>query len=430
MASLVLVLALAAQEESVDSLVRRLGSENPLERERAGGELRRRGEREMEALERAHHKAADPAQKERLRKALEEVLGYPAVTLDRVRSIRVTGPLSAKRLEARAAELAKLARVVIEVENDRAVAPELEPDEFADAPLDRVLDGIARRISGLWLVEARRILIVAPQRVGVGVVDVRDLVWPLSDDPLVPLDPVHPEAEAGSDPSRIEFTGEDMANLVKAEVRKDRWDESEGKSTSFLNGYLILRNDDDVLRDAAAYVEKVRREMMREVRVELWAYAVRPGDEASPERLAEAAGEGKRARLVAAFDRTVHDKRRIALASTVATALVERYDEGGQPVTALYTTGTKANLRAGLSEDRRSVRVDLGAGWSRLLSVERKKGEHGEVHVPTVASHVLRTTSTVEAGKASVLGRLGDTKIVEGLGEIVVVGRFTPVEGR
>jgi hypothetical protein len=428
MAGLVFILALAAQEESVDSLVRRLGSDNPLERERAGGELRRRGERAMEALEREYLRASDPVHKERLHKVLEGILGHPALTPERIGAIRVTGRVAARQLGAAAAELSRLAKVPIEVQSDRAAAPELEPLEFADAPLNRVLQELARRVSGLWVVEARRVLIVAAGRVGVRVVDVRDLVWPLMDDPPIPLDPVRGELEDGGDPSRIEFTGEDLANLVKAAVHKGRWEEADGKSSQFLNGFLVLRNDEDVLRDAEAYLRMVRQEMMREIRVELWAYAARPGDEGTPERLAEDAAEGKRARLVAAFDRTVHDKRRVALSSVVSTGLVERYDENGQAVTALYTTGTKANLRAALSEDRRTVRASLGAGWSRLIAVERKKEEHGEVHLPTIAHHVLRSAATVEAGKASVLGRLGGTRIVEGLTEIVVVGRFTPVE--
>jgi hypothetical protein len=32
------------------------------------------------------------------------------------------------------------------------------------------------------------------------------------------------------------------------------------------------------------------------------------------------------------------------------------------------------------------------------------------------------------AGRFAVLGRIGETKIVDGLGDIVVIGRFTPVE--
>ena len=111
-------------------------------------------------------------------------------------------------------------------------------------------------------------------------------------------------------------------------------------------------------------------------------------------------------------------------------AFLTRYGEENVPVTEFFAPGVRANVRASLSDDRASVRADLEAGWSRLLGVEKRKEAAGEVHVPQFSNHSTQATLNVPVGRFALLGRIGQTKIVEDFPDIVIVGRFTTVQKR
>ena len=49
---------------------------------------------------------------------------------------------------------------------------------------------------------------------------------------------------AGEEESK-NFTGEDLANLIKNSVQKGQWEEADGKTIQFQNGLLIIRNSID-----------------------------------------------------------------------------------------------------------------------------------------------------------------------------------------
>lgn len=430
-----MLLALAAflllQEEPVTSVIRRLDSESVQERDKAAAELRRRGEAAMEALEKAEKRSTDPAEKARLRHALEEVLGFRPLTPERVRAVRLSCSLAAPKVRVATAELARLSGIPIEVDAPADVDPTLADLEAKDATLESLLDALARDAGGLWVVDGRRLLVVLAGKLAVRLFDVRDLTESVGDDDPVPLEPNESDAAGANSETRPALTGDDLAGLLKNNVSPKSWEEAEGRSIQCYAGWLILRNSPDVLRAVESGLEKIRRKALAEVRIEIEAYAVKDAgkaEELSLDRLREEALEGKTARRVAAFDRTSRNQRRLALRSLTRYLFLTRFDETGLPIVESFAAGPRANVRASLTDDRGAVRVELGAGWSRLISVERRKEAGGDIQVPTFASHTVHSTLSAPAGRFVVLGKVGDAKLVDGLPDLIFVGRFTSVD--
>jgi hypothetical protein len=110
----------------------------------------------------------------------------------------------------------------------------------------------------------------------------------------------------------------------------------------------------------------------------------------------------------------------------VKTSYVESYDLEKNANVQDCWTGVKANLRSHLSDDRASVSIDLEGSWSRLLGMARVKEPEGERQLPEIANHLVRASATLPVGRWVLLGRLSDTKLVEGKPDLVVLGRFTP----
>src|SRR5205085_1818825 len=63
--------------------------------------------------------------------------------------------------------------------------------------------------------------------------------------------------------SKVAYTGEDLANLIKNSIHKDRWEEAEGHSIQYLEGVLLIRNAPDVIRDCLAFVELQKNRVRR-----------------------------------------------------------------------------------------------------------------------------------------------------------------------
>lgn len=431
MLALAFLAALLAQDEPVEAVIRRLDADHVQDREKAAEELRRRGDAAMDALLKAEKRAVEPAEKARLRKALEEVLGFRPLTFDRVRAVRLTCSLPVMKTRAAVAELARLSGLTIDVDAPADVDPPLAELEAKDAPLDRLLDSLAREAGGLWIVDGRRLLVFLPGPLPLRLFDVRDLLQQPGDDDPVFIEPDESDTLAASFQDHILLTSEDLATLLKNDVAPKSWDEAQGRSLQCYAGWLLLRNSPDVLRAVDSTLEKYRRKFLTEVRIEIEAYAVRDATKAEEiplERLRAEAQEGKTARRVTSFDRTARNQRRIAMKSLTRYLFLTRYDEAGSPILEAFSAGPRMNVRASTSDDRGSVRLEISAGWSRLLSVERRKEGAGEIQVPTFSSHTMAPTLTVPAGRFTVLGKIGDAKLAEGLPDLILLGRFSPTE--
>jgi hypothetical protein len=189
MLTLLVVLALLRQEESVESLIRKLGSENFHEREKATAELKRRGEAAMDAIQKAEKQAAEPGEKARLHRALEEILGYRPLTAERIKAARVTCKLGPMKVRAIAAELSKLSGLPVEVDGPADADPVVPELAGTDASLESLLDVLARDVLGIWVVDGKRALLVLQGKVPLRLFDVRDLTSSVEDDPRIPMEP-------------------------------------------------------------------------------------------------------------------------------------------------------------------------------------------------------------------------------------------------
>lgn len=426
---LLLALALAPAQDSVDTLLRKLSADSIEERTQAETELLRRGQEAMKALDAAHRKASDPAVKADLRRALEKIMASSALAAETIKTSKVTLRTEVKRLSQITEQLHRQTRVPFEIDGNPPPDPLVPELEFKDAPLEEVLDTMTRRLGGFWLLDGNRVLLLVPGKVALRLFDVRDLSWPLDDEPALPLSPrpmlddtVMVEREAIS-----VFTGEDLANLIRVTVHKDSWEEADGKSLVFLNGLLILRNDAPVLADVEKELAALRAKFLVPVRVEIEAYACKAGEEPKDgdvEAFRRRAAEGRAARIVASFQRTTPAKRQIACGALARSAFLTGYDPEGTPAVEEFRTGPRITLRVVPSSDGQRLRVEFQAGFSKVLSVSRKKTDSGEIQVPEVANHVLRGTEDVAPGRWTVLGRVGECRLEEGLPELVLLGRF------
>jgi hypothetical protein len=417
---LTLALLLLLAQDSVDKLVEKLGGTLE-ERDTAQAELARRGREGLKALEEAALRGATPEIRRRGREALEKIAGGKVLPMDTVRATNVTLPKAARKLGALLADLKGATKLEIDLEGGKGAEIELPESEYRDTPLDVVLAAAARRVGAIWFIAGDRILFAAPGNLAVRIFDVMDLTWGTADDAALSMGSRRADPAPADASQRL--TGDDLAHLVKSEA-KDDWDEADGKSLCFNNGLLIARNSTAVLSKVETLLDEWRRKVLVRVRLELEAWALESGTDV------DADGARKKGKLVALFDRTVVDKRRAALSSLSRLVLATEIDEESRPKLTTFESGVKINVRAALSEDRSSMRVEVEAGFVRLLSVDKRKvGDH-EVHVPAFAEHVLRATERVEPGRRVVLGRLGGTKFEEGRPDLVLVGRFTLIEGR
>jgi len=418
-----LTIALLAllHQDPVDKLVEKL-SGTLEERDAAQTELSRLGREGLKALEEAALKGKTPETRRRAHEALEKIAGGRVMAMDKVRAAKVTLPKAKRKLGELLDELKLATKITIELESGKGAEVALPESEYRDTPLDVVLAAAARYVAGTWCIAGDRVLFASPGETAMRIFDVVDMTYGTADDAALSMGSRRAEPAAPVEATQ-RLTGDDLACLVKNDGKGD-WEEADGKSAAFNNGLLIIRNSPAVLARVEALLDEWRRKTLVRVRLELEAYAVEAG------AAADAEGVRKSGKLVALFDRTVTDKRRAALASVTRVSLATELDKDGRPKILEAETGVKVNVRAGLSEDRSGVRVEVEAAFIRLLSLEKRKvGEH-EIHVPAFAEHVLKVTERAEPGRRVVLGRLGGTKIEDGRPDIVLVGRFTLVEGK
>lgn len=430
MTALMFVLALSLQEDSIESLLRSLASEKVQERERAAAEIKRRGESAIDRLRKAEEKAGTPAEKARIRQAYEDILGYKPLSADLVRSLRVSVRLPRSKASEVVAELQKASGLPVNLDAPPNLDPELSATEARDESLETVLDRVSRMAGGHWLITGRHLLLVLPGAIPVKLFDIRDFREAQLDERPVSLEPGGSPFGAFPEGTLSPLSITDLMTLIRHDVSPKSWEESEERSLQSDNGWLIARNDPDVLTAVGEALEKYRRQFLVELRVEIEAYAVRASAKVEEEGLGwlrEQAVEGKTARRVASFDRVGRDKRGLALSSVTRLTFLTSYDADKNPGLEVFSAGTRANVRASLSDNRRTARAELDIGWTRLLSVETRKEAAGDTQVPVFASHAVHATTLVPTERFTFLGRVGETNIVEGLPDLVVIGRFTPV---
>ncbi len=101
--------------------------------------------------------------------------------------------------------------------------------------------------------------------------DVQDLTYGMVDFPGVDISLAQDAigtAVAGGEEAKQQFTGEDLANLIKNTIRKDQWEEADGRSVQFQNGLLIVRNSIEMHRSIRKFLSELRASTSMLVSVE------------------------------------------------------------------------------------------------------------------------------------------------------------------
>src|SRR6185436_17664779 len=75
-------------------------------------------------------------------------------------------------------------------------------------------------------------------------------------------------AVAAGEEAKQQFTGEDLANLIKNTIHKDQWEEADGKSIQFQNGLLIVRNSIEMHKSIRKFLSDLRASTSMLVSVE------------------------------------------------------------------------------------------------------------------------------------------------------------------
>lgn len=91
--------------------------------------------------------------------------------------------------------------------------------------------------------------------------DVQDLTYGMQDFPGVDISLTVDSigtATVADEGGRAQFTGDDLANLIKNTIRKDQWEEADGKSIQFQNGLLIIRNSVDIHKSVRKFLSDLR----------------------------------------------------------------------------------------------------------------------------------------------------------------------------
>lgn len=101
--------------------------------------------------------------------------------------------------------------------------------------------------------------------------DVQDLTYGMQDFPGVDIslaqDAIGTTIAQGEE-TRAQFTGEDLATLIKNTIHKNEWEEADGKSIQFSNGLLIVRNSIEVHRAVRKFLSDLRASTSMLVSVE------------------------------------------------------------------------------------------------------------------------------------------------------------------
>lgn len=410
-----LAILLCAQEPTVDDLVRKLEGETIEERAQAEAELLRRGRAALKALLDDFQLDVNPRWQARARAALEKLAGARFLDPKRIATSRITYEARGHPLSRAAVDLSERSGLSIAIFG--TCDPKLPELTFKETPLDQALDEIMRALGGLWYVEGERILLVAPLGVPLRLYDVNDLTYGHVDEPAYTLEPRGKLHRQDDVEARQHITGADLAERVRTAVGKDRWNEAEGKAIQYQNGLLVVRNEAAVHRRVEKELAALRVQASKPLRLELEVYALKPGEGPSPEKVRT---QGRR---VAAFERSILDRRRIAVGMAGRTLRVSGYDREGRPVLEDLVTGPRMNARVILHESAPKATLDLEAAFTQILRLDKRETRQGSVHDAEVDHHVYRGRQEIPLGEWVIAGRLAGTRWMKDFPDLVILAR-------
>ncbi len=169
--------------------------------------------------------------------------------VDKLKSIKITIDMQNAPLTAIVDYIREISGLNIHISG--IDNPDQEVISFKVA--DIVLDGALKLMLGPrqkgYTVKDGVVLITTAdalkKKVKLELYDVQDLTYGMQDFPGVDIslaqDAIGAQVTQGEE-AKQQFTGEDLANLIKNTIHKDQWEEADGKSVQFQNGLLIVRN--------------------------------------------------------------------------------------------------------------------------------------------------------------------------------------------
>jgi type II secretory pathway component GspD/PulD (secretin)/tetratricopeptide (TPR) repeat protein len=185
--------------------------------------------------------------------------------LDKLKSIRITIDMQNAPLTAIIDYIREISGLNMHISGVDNAESEMISFKVADI----VLDGALRLMLGprqLAYVVRDGVVLITKQdqlkkQVKLELYDVQDLTYGMKDFPGVDIslaqDAIGTAVSAGDEESK-NFTGEDLANLIKNSVHKGEWEEADGKSIQFQNGLLIVRNSVEMHRNVRKFLSDLR----------------------------------------------------------------------------------------------------------------------------------------------------------------------------
>ena len=205
----------------------------------------------------------------------EEINDEDKTIVDKLHSIRITIDMQNAPLTAIVDYIREISGLNIHISGIDNPDAEMISFKVQDIVLDGALRLMLQPRNKAYMVRDGVVLITTADalktRVKLELYDVQDLTYGMADFPGVDIslaqDAIGTAVAAGEE-AKQQFTGEDLANLIKNTIHKDQWEEADGKSIQFQNGLLIVRNSIEMHRSIRKFLSDLRASTSMLVSVE------------------------------------------------------------------------------------------------------------------------------------------------------------------
>ncbi len=187
--------------------------------------------------------------------------------VDKLRSIRITIDMQNAGLNAVVDYIREISGLNFVIDNKAIENPEQEviSIKVTDIILDGALKLMLNPKNKAHVVDGGVVIITSQdalkKKVRLELYDVQDLTYGLQDFPGVDIslaqDSIGTTATT-EEGAKQQFTGDDLANLIKNTIEKDNWEEADGKSIAFNNGLLIVRNTVPIHKKIQKFLSDLR----------------------------------------------------------------------------------------------------------------------------------------------------------------------------
>lgn len=205
----------------------------------------------------------------------DEINDEDKTIVDKLHSIRITIDMQNAPLTAIVDYIREISGLNIHITGIDNPDQEMISFKVQDIVLDGALRLMLQPRNKAYMVRDGVVLITTAEalkkRVKLELYDVQDLTYGMADFPGVDISLANDQigtAVAAGEEAKQQFTGEDLANLIKNTIHKDQWEEADGKSIQFQNGLLIVRNSIEMHRAIRKFLSDLRASTSMLVSVE------------------------------------------------------------------------------------------------------------------------------------------------------------------